>query len=69
MTQDAYFSLLTNTKQLLFVKFGDKLAGIEVSFWMDGTGTTDGWTDGETDVEVEIVNYISKTQFKDLHRK
>ena len=49
MIQNAYFSLLTHTKQLLLVKFGDKLAGIEVSFWTDGTeigtGTTDGWTD------------------------
>ena len=37
--------------------FCDTLAGIEVSFWRDGTtdGTTDGQTDGQTNVEVEIV--------------
>ena len=47
--QNAYFSLLTHTKQLLFVPFCDKTAGIGVSF------QTDGITDGQTDVEVEIV--------------
>ena len=55
VTQDAYFSLLTHTKQLLLVTFCDTLAGIEVSFWADGTGRTNGRTDGQTDVEVEIV--------------
>ena len=49
MTKDAYFLLLTRTKQLLFVTFCDTLAGIEVSFWADGTGRTDGRTDGWTD--------------------
>ena len=50
MTRNAYFSILTHTKQLLLVKFGDKLAGIEVSFWTDGTGkgTTDGRMDRQT---------------------
>ena len=43
VTQDAYFSLLTHTKQLLLVTFCDMLAGIEVSFWTDGT--TEGWSD------------------------
>ena len=45
------------------MKFSDKLAGIEVSCWTDGTGTgtrkgtgtTDGRTDGQTNVEVKIV--------------
>ena len=59
VTQDAYFSLLTHTKQLLLVTFCDTLAGIEVSFWADGTGRTNGRTngrtDGQTNVEVEIV--------------
>ena len=59
MTKDAYFSLLTRTKQHLLVTFCDTLAGIEVSFLADGTGRTDGTTeprmDGQTDVEVEIV--------------
>ena len=55
VTQDAYFSLLTHTKQLLLVTFCDTLAGIEVSFWRDGTTDertngriderTNGWTD------------------------
>ena len=47
VTQDAYFSLLTHTKQLLLVTFCDTLAGIEVSFWADGTGT--GRTEPEPD--------------------
>ena len=59
MAKDAYFSLLTRTKQLLLVTFCDTLAGIEVSFWADGTGWTDERTDGQmdrqTNVEVEIV--------------
>ena len=54
MTQDAYFSFLTHTIQLLLVTFCDTLAGIEVSFWTEGTGRMDG----QTDVEVEIVNQI-----------
>ena len=49
VTQDAYFSLLTCTKQLLLVTFGDTTAGIGASF------RTDGRTEGQTDVEVEIV--------------
>ena len=53
MTKDAFISLLTRTKQLLLVTLCDTLAGIEVSFWVDGTGRTDG----QTDVEVEIVIY------------
>ena len=43
VTQDAYFSLLTHTKQLLFVTFYDTLVGVEVRFgWTEpnhGTGT------------------------------
>ena len=38
VTQHAYFSLLTHTKQLLLVTLCDMLACIEVSFWADGTG-------------------------------
>ena len=48
MTKDTYFSLLTRAKQLLLVTFCDTLAGIEVSFWVDGTGRTDGRTDERT---------------------
>ena len=53
--QDAYISLLTHTKQLLLVIFCDTLAGIEVSFWTDRTGTGTRRTDGQTDLEVKIV--------------
>ena len=45
VTQDAYFSLLTHTKQLLFVTFCDTLAGIEVSFWTDGRGSRNSYLD------------------------
>ena len=55
VTQDGYFLLWTHTKQLLLVAFCDTLAGIEVSFWRDGTGTGRTEPDGQTDVEVEIV--------------
>ena len=57
VTQNAYFSLITHTKQFLFVTFCYPTAGIGVSF------QTHGWTDsrrtavaeGQTNVEVEIV--------------
>ena len=55
MTKDAYFSLLTHTKQLLLVTFCDTLAVIEVSFWTDGIGSGTTEPDGQTDKEVEIV--------------
>ena len=57
VTKDAYFSLLTHTKQLLLVTYFDTTADTGVSFWMHGRkdGNTDGNTDGQTDVEVEIV--------------
>ena len=50
VTQDAYFSLLTHTKQLVLVTFCDTLAGIEVRFGRtEPDGRTeprnDGWTD------------------------
>ena len=52
MTQDAYFLLLTHTKQLLLVTFCDTLAGIEVRFERtEPDGRTEprnhgtGWTD------------------------
>ena len=44
VTQNAYFSLLTHTKQLLLVTFCDKTAGSGVRFWTHGR-QTDGWTD------------------------
>ena len=53
------FLLSKHMKQLLLVTFCDTLAGIEFSFWPDGTGRTNGRTDkrtdGQTNVEVEIV--------------
>ena len=56
VTQDAYFSLLTHTKQLLLVTFCDTLAEIEVRFGRtEPEPRKDGNTDGQTDVEVEIV--------------
>ena len=50
VTQDAYFSLLTHTKQLLLVTFCGKTAGGGVRFRTHGRRTedgrkTDGWTD------------------------
>ena len=58
MTQDAYFLLLTHTKQLLLVTFCDTLAGIEFSFWPDGTGRTDGRTNGRTDKRGSRNSYL-----------
>ena len=56
VTQNAHFSLLTHTKQLLLVTFCDPTAGTEVSFRTDARRTVDGQrTEGQTDVEVEIV--------------
>ena len=50
VTQDAYFLLLTHTKQLLLVTFCDPSAGIEVSVRTHGrteqTERTEPWTDG-----------------------
>ena len=48
VTQDAYFSLMTHTKQLLLVTFCDAIAGI---FRTHGRTAAEG----QTDVEVEIV--------------
>ena len=58
MIKDAYFLLLTCTKQLLLVTFCDTLAGIEVSFWADGTGRTDERTDGWTDKRGSRNSYL-----------
>ena len=57
VTQDAYFSLLTHTKQLSLMTFCDKTAGNGVIFrtHRHTEGRNDGMTDGQTDVEVEIV--------------
>ena len=66
VTKDAYFPLLTHTKQLLSVTFCNKSAGIRASFqthretviqeiqkpWMDGQ------TNEKINVEVVIVRYL-----------
>ena len=49
VTENAYSSLLTLIKQLLLITFCDTIAGIEVSFWADGTGRTDGRTEPRMD--------------------
>ena len=54
MTQNAYFSLITHTKQLLLVTFCDTTAGIGASFRTHGRTETRR-EEGQTDVEVEIV--------------
>ena len=56
VTQYAIFSLLTLTKYLLLLTFGDLTAGIGVNFRTDGNLELrkHGKTDGQTDVEVEM---------------
>ena len=46
VTQNAYFSLLTHTKQLFLLTFFDRTTGNGASFLTE--------KDGKTDVEVEI---------------
>ena len=53
VTQNAYFSLMTHTKQLLFVTFCYTTAGIGASFRTHARRTAAA--EGQTDVEVEIV--------------
>ena len=55
MTKNAYFSLLTPTKQLLFLTFYDKTARIGASFQSQTDARMEPQTGGQTDVEVEIV--------------
>ena len=52
VTQDACFSLLIHTKQLLLMAFCHTSAGIEVNFRTHGRTERNH---GQTDVEVEIV--------------
>ena len=55
VTQDAYFSLLTHSKELLLVTFCDPTAETGVSFRIDGQRIDGGhMEEGQTDVEVEI---------------
>ena len=49
VTQNAYYSLLTPTKQLLLVAFCDTPARIEDSFRTDGGGGRRTEEDGRTD--------------------
>ena len=54
VTQNAYFSLLTHTKQVSLAAFCDSTAGNGASFRT--LGRTNGErTEGQTDVEVELV--------------
>ena len=56
MTSNAYLSPSKHTKQLLFVKFCDTPAGIEVSFQTDkGAGWRGTVAEGNTDMKIEIV--------------
>ena len=52
VAQNAYFSHLIHTKQVLLVKYYDNTAKIEGSLWDTRKHRQ---TDGQTDVEVEIV--------------
>ena len=52
VNQDVHFSLLTHTKQLLFVTFCDRTTGIGASFW---SNTHNCKKDGQKDVEVDTV--------------
>ena len=51
VTHNAYFLLLTHTKQLLLVTICDATAGIGSIFWVAGQRTGEG----KTDVMVEKV--------------
>ena len=53
VTQNAYFSLMTHTKQLLLVTFCCTTAGIGVSFQTHAQ-TAAAAVEGQTEVEVEI---------------
>ena len=55
VTQNAYFTLITHTKQLLLVIFCYTTAGIGANFRTDAQTADGGRTEGQTDVEVEIV--------------
>ena len=54
LTQHAYFSLMTHTKQLLLVPFCDLTAEIGASCRTHAR-TEEAAAEGQTDVEVEIV--------------
>ena len=54
VTQNAYFSLMTHTKQLLLVTFCYTTAGIRASFRTHAQADT-RTEEGQTDVEIEIV--------------
>ena len=55
VTQDAYFSLMTHTKQPLLVTVCDTTAGNGASFRTHARTHTRTEEEGQTDVEVEIV--------------
>ena len=55
VTQNAFFSLLTHTKQLSLMTLCNTTAGIRFSFWKHVTDTQREHTEGQTDMEVEII--------------
>ena len=65
VTQNAYFSLITHTKQLLLVTFCDTTPGIGASVWTH----VHGWTEGQIDVEVEIVIKINLQKKLFMHKR
>ena len=62
LTQDAYFSLWTHTKQLLLVTFCHMPAKNGANFWTHGR-QTNGWTaeDGRTDRRGRWNSYLDTT--------
>ena len=68
MTQDAYFSLITHTKQLLFVTFCDTTAENGAFFGHTDT-QTNGRKDGQKDVEVEIIKFKKISILKKIEEK
>ena len=73
VTQDAYFSLLRHTKQLLLVTFCDKSAGSGVRFRTHGRQRTydgrrrteDGWTDRRGSRNSYLDGYLSLFKLKE----
>ena len=65
MTQDAYFLLLTHTKQSLLVTFCDTSAGIEVIIRTHGR--TEIWTDGHGSQNSYLDNtLVNNTEVKKI---
>ena len=61
VTQNAYFSLITHTKQLLLVTFCDPTAGTGVSFRTDAQRTDSGG--GRTDRRGSRNSYLDSKKY------